>query len=215
GRYGVPASRVRLICPHAAAEPPPDVELPRVLREFFDAHEQVLTTVGLLEEHYDLALQIDALARVRERFPGAGLVIIGSGSIEGELRRLIESKPYARNVLLCGDVEHAETLRAISESDLFLRTTFYDGDSISVREALHLGVPVIATRTELRPEGVQLIPVGDGAALAEAVNAHLSGGVERDAREGAGARGAASAGADEGVAAVLELYEELLGEGRG
>ncbi len=39
-----------------------------------------------------------------------------------------------------------------------LRTTHYDGDAISVREALAMGTPVIATRTAFRPEGCHLIP---------------------------------------------------------
>lgn len=211
-RYGVEPSRVRLISPHATVRPATGAELPAHLRDFFDAHEQVLTTVGLLEEHYDLALQIDALGRVRERYPRCGLVIIGSGSIEEELRRRIASKPYAPHVLLCGDVEHDVTVRAIGESDIFLRTTFYDGDSISVREALQLGVPVVATRTEMRPPGVELIPVSDADALVEAVNSRLA----RDEGEGvdgddAGRREAERAAGDENVAAVLELYEELLG----
>lgn len=216
GRYGVEPARVRLICPHAATDPRPGAELPPALREFFGAHGQVLLTVGLLEEHYDLALQIDVLGRVRERFPSAGLVIIGSGSIEEELRRRIASKPYAGHVLLCGDVEHDATLRAISESDVFLRTTFYDGDSISVREALHVGVPVVATRTELRPEGVRLVPVGDGAALAEAITSELAGAASRKVDESVADKNLGDENvADENVAAVVELYEELLAGRRG
>ena len=39
---------------------------------------------------------------------------------------------------------------AMSRITIFLRTTLYDGDSISVREALHLGVPVIASDNGMR-----------------------------------------------------------------
>ncbi|MCA1629072.1 MAG: glycosyltransferase family 4 protein [Acidobacteria bacterium] len=203
-RFGVAPARVRLILPHALSAAPTGVELGEPLRGFFGAHEKVLLTVGLLEPEYDLAAQIDALGAVRERFPGAGLVIIGSGSLEGELRRLIAEKPYAGHVLLCGDVPHEATLRAVSESDLFLRTTLYDGDAISVREALHLGVPVVATDNGMRPGGVALVPVADGRALVAAIDAHLS-------RERA-PRGAGDAATDErNVEEVFKLYEELLG----
>ena len=204
-RMGVAPERLRLIRPHSPSAPPEGAQLSPRLRAFFDAHRPVLTTVGLLETEYDLPLQVEALGRVRERFPRAGLVIVGSGSIEGELRRLVASKPYAEHVMLCGDVPHEETLRAVAESDVFLRTTLYDGDSISVREALHLGVPVVATDNGMRPEGVRLIPVSDGPALVEAVGEQLSLG----RRE----RPANGAAADENVAAVFELYRELLGEG--
>jgi len=71
--------------------------------------------------------------------------------------------------LLCGDVPHAVTLRAIAESDVFLRTTLYDGDSISVREALHAGVCVIATDNGMRPDGIHLIGSRNLVALQNAI----------------------------------------------
>jgi hypothetical protein len=45
----------------------------------------------------------------------------------------------------------------------------YDGDSVSVREALRLGTPVIATDNGMRPANVRLIPINDAAALERAV----------------------------------------------
>jgi glycosyltransferase involved in cell wall biosynthesis len=92
----------------------------------------VLTSVGGLEPEYDVPLQIDALRHVRERHPDAGLVVIGGGRLEADLRRRVEALPYRRDVLLCGDVPHAATLRVIERSDVLLRTTLYDGDSIAV-----------------------------------------------------------------------------------
>lgn len=207
-RCGVEPSRIHVICPHAPPAVPDEVALPPHLRAFFDAHEPVLLTVGLLEPHYDLTLQVDVLGRVRERFPRAGLVVVGSGSLEDELRRKIAAKPYAEDVLLCGDVAHDVTLRAIAECDMFLRTTLYDGDSISVREALHLGVPVVATDNGMRPAGVRLVPVSNLAALAEAVLSGLAAGAEpTDPRA---RKEAAGRGDEENVAAVFELYRELL-----
>jgi glycogen synthase len=164
--FGVDPARIQLICPYAPVHVPSDVSLPEPVRGFRARHSPLLTTVGLLEPEYDLAFQIRTLALIRRRLPGAGLVIIGSGSLEPELQRLIASDPEGRHVLLCGDVPHPLTLRVLAESDVFLRTTLYDGDSVSVREALQLGVPVIATDNGMRPPGVHLIPRSDGAALA-------------------------------------------------
>jgi len=88
---------------------------------------------------------------VREKYPNAGLAIIGAGSLEADLAARIAAKPYAQHVLLCGDVPHAGTLRAIEDCSVFLRTTLYDGDSISVREALHVGATVIASEKRNAP----------------------------------------------------------------
>src|SRR5207253_5339724 len=73
-----------------------------------------------------------------------------SSDLESELRTRIAAKPYRGHILLYGDLPHAVTLRAILKCDVLLRTTLYDGDSVSVREALYIGTPVIATDNGMR-----------------------------------------------------------------
>ncbi len=199
-RLGVPASNVRLIPPHTLP-PRPEAALPPAIEEFFRAHSPVFVTVGLLEPEYDLSLQIDAMPEFRRRFPRAGLLIIGDGSLAAQLRTRIEKHPEGEHILLAGDVPHAATLRAISEAGVFLRTTLYDGDSVSVREALHLGTPVVATDNRMRPPGPVLIPARDRAALVEAVQKCVSAPPP--------ARNAMPAD-HTNVEAVLDLYFELL-----
>ena len=65
-----------------------------------------------------------------------------------------------KHVGLCDNLDHQECLAVISRSALFLRPTLYDGDSLSVREALALGVPVVASTTDFRPDGVTLYRTG-------------------------------------------------------
>jgi len=202
-RFGVSPRRLRLIPPFAVDGAAVEAALPPSLSEFYGSHFPVLSSVGLLEPEYDLPRQIEMLGLLRRRHPGAGLVIIGSGSLEAELRRQIEATPYRDHLRLCGDVPHAATLRMIAASDLLLRTTLHDGDSVAVREALHLGTPVIATDNGMRPVGVGLIPVSDTAALHRAVLDVL----ERPApREGRGAAGT------ENLQAILQDYEALAAE---
>ena len=52
-------------------------------------------------------------------------------------------------------------LELMSRSDVFLRPTLSDGDSISVREAISLGVPVVASRIGARPAGATLFESGN------------------------------------------------------
>jgi glycogen(starch) synthase len=199
-RFGVPRERIRLIPPHAVERPANETPLPEGLEKFYGAHHPLLITVSGLEPEYDLPLQIEALGRLRETFPCLGLAIIGSGSVEAEIRRRIAAGPHSEHILLCGDISHQATLRAIEGSDLFLRTTLYDGDSISVREALHLGIAVIATDNGMRPAGVELVPMADLDALCRAVEARLKESVPRNLRNAAGV---------ENLEAVLHFYEDL------
>ena len=202
-RFGVDKSRIHVIRPDAVTFQPPAESMPEFLQRVFHLHKPVLVSVGGLEPEYQIPIQIEALGFVRRKFPRAGLVVIGSGSLENTIREAMVSKPYAEHILLCNDVSHPITLRAIADSDVFLRTTLYDGDSISVREALFFGVPVIATDNHMRPESVILVPVSDVNALCEAIERACSGGVPA-VRHGAIG--------DQSLEAVLSLYRGMAEE---
>jgi glycosyltransferase involved in cell wall biosynthesis len=202
GKFGVSAARVRLIPPYSVSPPAEDAALPDGLARFFDARRPRLVTVGLLEPEYDLPLQIDVMADVLERHPNAGLAVLGSGSLEDMLRARIAAKPYRERILLCGDVAHEATLCAIARADVVLRTTLYDGDSVSVREALAFGVPVIATDNGMRPACVHLIPAQEPAKLLAAIEAALAAGSPLPRPPVSG---------EENLEAVVRFYRELEG----
>jgi glycogen synthase len=202
-RMRVLPQRTRLISPYSfLTEPSPDC-FPEPLATFFAAHNPVLVSAGQLEPEYDIPLQIEAMSYLRTKSPNAGLVILGSGSLKDELRTRVQQQPCAEHILLPGDVPHATTMEAMFRSRILLRTTLYDGDAISVREALQLGTPVIATDNAMRPAGVRLIPKSDLSALLVAIEQQLSQPAPPKSR----------AGRDESnLQAVLDFYQDLLGE---
>lgn len=164
-RLGVPRRKIRVVCPFAGARFDSAQALPPALGAFMAVHQPRLVTVSGLEPEYDIPLQIHGMEKILSTHPDAGLVILGTGSREAEMRALIASKPYAQSILLAGDVPHSTTLCVLSKADLFLRTTLYDGDSISVREALSIGVPAVVSDNHMRPPGVRLFPIGDQGAM--------------------------------------------------
>jgi glycogen synthase len=180
-KLGISESRTRLIPPHSVALTRIAGQLEEPLASFFAAHERILVSVCGLEPEYDVSRQIEVMAHVLQRLPNTGLAIIGAGSLETSLREQIRTTPYGRHVLLCGDVPHDITLRAIADADILLRTTLYDGDAISVREALYLGTPVIATDNGMRPGGVELVPIGDTQALGDSIERRLHAGKPKQA----------------------------------
>jgi glycosyltransferase involved in cell wall biosynthesis len=151
--------------PHLTRIKPGSASDPR-LDSFCDLQKPLLATVGLLEPEYDLPLQFAILRQLRTRYPEVGLVIAGSGSLHDELGRQIAVEPHNERILLAGDVPHPITIELIRRADVLLRTTLYDGDAISVREALQLGTPVVATDNGMRPANVFLAPIGDANAVA-------------------------------------------------
>lgn len=168
-RYGVGPERLLVIYPFVEQAPDPNVELPQALSEFVRNARPFLLTVGLLEPEYDLIMQIDTMGKVLEKFPNAGLMIVGSGSLREGLEQAITGKPYRDRIMLTGDVPHAFTLHLINDCDMLLRTTLFDGDAIAVREALFLDTPVVATDNGMRPAGVHLIPMHHADALVQKI----------------------------------------------
>lgn len=202
-RYGVELSRIRVMRPDAVSFEAPAEVLPDPIRQFYLDHAPILVSVGGLEPEYQIPLQIEVLGEVRKQFPKAGLVVIGSGSLEMELRAMVLSKSYAEHILLCNDVPHSIVLRAIADCDVVLRTTLYDGDSIAVREALYFRVPVIATDNEMRPAGVTLVPLTDVKALSNAITtvcASVSLNADKITPN------------NQSMEGILKLYQELTAE---
>ncbi len=199
-RFGASPDRVRQIQPHALPGEVPQVGFPDEMEKFFASHPPVMISMGWLEPEYDFALQIRALRLVRETFPRAGLLLLGEGRMGPELRAQAAATSYAADVLMPGDVPHELALAAIARSDIFLRTTLYDGDSISVREALHYGTPVIASDNGMRPPGVHLIPKEDLRSLVETIREAAAVG-----------RPAASVveANEENICQVCDLYGEI------
>jgi glycogen synthase len=199
-KFGVPSDRVRIIPPHALPSRIPEVEFPEPIEQFFASHAQVLLSMGWLEPEYDYPLQIRALRRIRKRFPGAGLVIFGVGRLESDLLAEIAAAGCSGHVLIAGDVPHDVALATLARCTLFLRTTHYDGDSISVREALHFGTPVIASDTGMRPPGVILVEMANLDALVEAIERRIA--VDTPSRP-------PPPGVEDNTQAIHDLYTEL------
>src|SRR5437870_9906324 len=100
---------------------------------------------------------------------------MGSGEQRAEAESLVRAAGLDDSIRMLGDVDHETCLSLISQSDVFLRTTLQDGDSISVREAIARGVPVVASRVGTRPAGTILFQPGDVsgmlAGIARAIDA--------------------------------------------
>jgi glycosyltransferase involved in cell wall biosynthesis len=130
-------------------------------------------------------------------------MILGSGTLENEIRELIDSKKYFASILLAGDVDHEITLSLIERSDVLLRPTYFDGDAVSIREALFLDTPVVATDNGMRPAGVDLISMPPRAeTLAAKVVEVLSDKTRQNFQD--------DINGWENIEAVIDVYKELM-----
>ena len=200
-RFGVEEDRIKVILPYALQRPDKKVKLRAKLADICNSKNPILLSVGGLEADYDPLFQVAAMPKVLANYPNACLLIIGGGSMRPQIEAEIAERKLQQNVVLAGDVPHAETLHLIDRTDILLRTTLFDGDAISVRESLFLGTPVIATDNGIRPDGVQLIQNGDDVGLLDQIEIALKKGKGKPRTE---------IGGNSNIKAVVDLYAELV-----
>ena len=201
GRFGVPRERITIIPPYSLKLPDESMTVPDKLMNFCSRHKPLLLAVGGLEKDYDPLMLIAAMKEITAHLPTAGLLIVGGGSMHAEVEKTIAASGCPDSILLAGNVEHAVTLHLMKKADIVLRATLFDGDAISVREALFLGTPVIATDNGARPKGVHLFKIGDKDGLTRMVNKIAASAKQERANQ-----------LDDttNIAAVVKLYGELV-----
>ena len=72
-KYGIAGEKIKVVYPFVHRNPDPSVEIPKNLKDFAENHSPFLLTVCLLEDTYDLFMQIDAMEKVLEKLPGCGI----------------------------------------------------------------------------------------------------------------------------------------------
>lgn len=151
-------------------------ELPDEVSSFLEDHDPVAVLVGAMGPPYGIDTLLRAAAELRTTHPSFGALVIAfksSDTVYGEhIASLCDELDLAGTALL--PAEFPNVAEALRRSDVFVRPTLSDGDSIAVREAITLGLPVVASDVGHRPEGVVLFPVGDHAALADAIRSALA-----------------------------------------
>lgn len=120
-------------------------------------------------------------------------------------RPLIGDLGLAGRAICLGEVPHDRCLAFLRAGDVVVRSTSVDGDAITVREALALGVPVVASDTAFRPDGVILFRKGDVSDLMAKLTQVLT----------APAGGSRSTPSSDGQPAtdIWRLYSELVSAG--
>lgn len=175
---GLPRGRVASIAnpvprPAQSASPPQDVAA-------WHARPGLhILAAGRLKAVKNFRLAIAAAGRLRERGIPAQLAIIGEGEERAALEADIARSGLADHVLLPG---HSATPGDwYAAADVFLLTSDYEGLGNVLVEALHFGLPVVSTDCPYGPREVlgdgrwgRLTPMGDAAALADAIAATMA-----------------------------------------
>ncbi|SCK53120.1 glycosyltransferase family 4 protein [Streptomyces sp. WMMB 322] len=172
-------------------------------------------SVGRLDDRHGYVTALSAARAWRHMDPPPLLAIAGEGPRRPELQRRIDDEELP--VRLLGRREDAFEL--LAGADVALLCSRWESRPLLAQEALHEGVPLVATSVggvpELVGDAAELIPYGDSHAIASAVGGLLADTGRRVRLVERGRARAADWPTEEStVAHVLSVYDELTGSGR-
>jgi glycosyltransferase involved in cell wall biosynthesis len=149
-KLGARAKRVHLITPFPRLRVAESLTLSDEIEAFCRAHTPLIASVSAFEPGSELPGQFDILSKVRERYPSAGLVAIGDGSLHFEYMYERALHQDGNHIELPGALSAAATGELIRRANVLLRTDDTGGDSSAIYEAAKAGTPVIATNDALQ-----------------------------------------------------------------
>lgn len=153
-------------------------DIPDEVAFFLENKSPKLLISGILSstvvnDIYGIRDALDMMQLLTKKYSDAGLVIFVHDNDTNEtikskmFTKLIIEKDLSSSVLI--HHSKSELWSVFKVTDIFLRPSYFDGDSNSIREALYLGVPVIASDCVERPETVVTFPTGNRRALYETI----------------------------------------------
>jgi sugar transferase (PEP-CTERM/EpsH1 system associated) len=154
------------------------------------------------------AMLVDAFARLHARRPEAFLAFVGDGELRGTIEQRVADLGIADHVGFYGLASDLPPLyRAF---DVFVLSSFAEGTSMSILEAMATGLPVVATdvggNRDLLGDAGMLVSTDDADAMAAGLERVVASDAAR-AEHGKRSRTRAEASYDHGR--MVEAYEAL------
>lgn len=132
-----------------------------------------IVSVGRLSKQKNFQMLIQSVANAHKSGKNIELKIYGDGELKFQLQEYINSLGCEGYCSLCGRSENIASI--LSESDLFVLSSNYEGMPNALMEAMAVGLPCIATDCETGPaeligsECGILVPVGKVDAMTAAI----------------------------------------------
>jgi glycosyltransferase involved in cell wall biosynthesis len=144
----------------------------------------LILAAGRLDVVKDYPSLLKAFAVLRNR-RHARLLILGEGSLEAELRSMVENLGISQDVLMPGFVENPFAYMA--RASVFVLSSLNEALPTVLIEAMACGTPVVSTDCPTGPAEIldrgrygELVPVGDSEAMAAAMGRQLDQPTEPD-----------------------------------
>lgn len=163
--------------------PPSDAEisesnLSKEVLSFMEAHQPIIGSHGWFgyfvnNVHvYSFDMITELIRKVVAIYPKVGFYTVITDTYDNDHRNKIIKERKINGLEENWLIIEQPSLNAVAlfkKSDLFLRPTITDGDSVSIRECLYLGIPVIASDCVPRPDACIVFKSRDQVHFEESV----------------------------------------------
>ena len=119
------------------------------VKSLFNKESFVIGCIKALEDIYNIDILIKAFAVLKSKFPSKSLklLIIGVGSQEAELKKMVSNLKIDGDVIFTGRISFSEVSNYFNMLDVLVNISDYESFGVSVIEAMACEKPVIATNT--------------------------------------------------------------------
>ena len=179
-------------------------------KEGFTPTDVLFVCVARLRPQKNPALLLKAFAKRPALDPRAHLLFVGHGELRRDLERQVDTLGLRKKIHFLG--VRSDIPEILNAADVFTLSSDWEGNPLSVMEAMAAGTPVISTAVGGVPEVVEdgesgvLVPPGDAQALAVAMQSMLENPRLRTSMGRAAARRAME---HFDLKVMTEAYEEL------
>lgn len=116
---------------------------PEPISEFISRHDPVILGVGRLSPEKGFNYLLDAFQGISERWPKAGLLIVGEGVERESLEEAVQDKELSECVLMPGYCDNIPAL--MSKASLLVIPSLTEGLPITLLEAMAVQLPVVSS----------------------------------------------------------------------
>ncbi len=118
-----------------------------IRKKYLTGKKYLFCTVSRLEKEKNIEFILDGLKLLKEKRGDCfRILVIGDGSLKGELNTRVTELGLTDNVIFCGLIPHEELPDYYHACDLFLFASQSETQGIVLLEAMAAGLPVISVR---------------------------------------------------------------------
>jgi len=114
------------------------------LKKKYSQFAKIVLMASRLTSEKRVRVGIEVFANTAKIIPDLGMVIVGSGEEEGDLKKLVKKLGLENRV--CFETWQQDISSYYKTADLFFNTSLFEGYGLTLAEAAAVGCPVLTTR---------------------------------------------------------------------